>query len=92
MISFIPWLIAHGLDWRLFAADLVANRISVFCALDLVLTACVVAVFIRLECKCVKYARLAVPVMLLLGVSTALPLLLFLREKARQGVEVEATQ
>jgi hypothetical protein len=85
MIAFLPWIVAHGLNERLFAAELFANRISTFFALDLFITGCVVAAFARSERRRAPLAWITLPVMLLLGVSAALPLLLFLREQARSA-------
>jgi len=81
MIAFLPWLAEHGLNLRLLVAELFVNRISTFFALDLLLTGVVVAVFARTERPRVRPVWLVLAVLLSIGVSAALPLLLFLREK-----------
>jgi hypothetical protein len=47
--AFIPWLLEHGLNLRLFAQDLLANRITIFFALDVIVSAIVLVVFIGRE-------------------------------------------
>ncbi len=81
MIAFIPWIATHGLDPQRFAADLFANRISTFFALDLLLTACVLAIDARAAHLPVRHRWLVILVMLCIGVSAALPLLLYLQER-----------
>lgn len=83
MLAFIPWVAAHGLDPQLFAAQLFANRISTFFALDLLLTACVVVTYALSTRLPVREKWLVVLVMLCVGVSAALPLLLYFHAKQR---------
>lgn len=81
---FMPWLGAHGLNLRLFVQEISANPISVFFALDVVMSAIVVVAFTGVERRRVKlrFRWVLLPALLLVGVSLALPLLLYLRESA----------
>ena len=86
--AFVPWLAEHGLNLRLFVQELLANRISIFFGLDVILSAVVVAVFLRVErgrLKMPRFSWTVIPALLLVGVSLALPLLLFLREEREQA-------
>jgi|SRR5579859_6415932 len=80
--QFVPWVVQHGLDLRLFWQQLFANRISAFFAMDVVASAVTLIVFTRVESR-----RLAlrgrwwiVLTLLTVGVSLALPLFLYFRE------------
>lgn len=80
--QFIPWVLEHGLNMRLFFEQLFANRISAFFGADVIVSAVVVAVFARFEAGRLGSKRwLPVIAVLLCGVSAGLPLLLFLREE-----------
>lgn len=93
--QFIPWLIANGLDVRLFLHELFANRISRFFALDVIVSALVLFVWVSGEKPHSNRRHLWAPIVgtLLVGVSFGLPLWLYLREapslpdsnKARAG-------
>ncbi len=76
---FLPWLAAHGMNVRLFAQELFANRISTFFALDLLLTAVCVLHLARLERERLRLWWVPALVTVLIGVSAGLPLLLYLR-------------
>lgn len=80
--QFVPWVIEHGLDMRLFVQQLFANRISGFFALDVLISAVTLIGFIRSEGARLKMSRLWLPIasVLLVGVSLGLPLFLYLRE------------
>jgi hypothetical protein len=78
-----PWVAAHGgLDLRLFLADLFANRISAFFALDVIVSAVVVLAWTWEERRRLRHAWAPVVATLLIGVSAGLPLLLFMREQS----------
>ncbi len=85
MSAFLPWLAAHGMNLRLFAQELFANRISTFFALDLLLTAICVLHLARLERKRLRLWWVPVLVTVLIGVSAGLPLLLYLRASSNKG-------
>ena|SRR5688500_5576235 len=79
-----PWLAEHGLDPRLFFAQLFENRVSGFFAMDVFVSAAALLVFACVErgrgrVRGIWPAALAVA---LVGVSLGLPLLLYLRERA----------
>jgi len=79
----LPWVAAHGgLHPRLFLADLFANRVSAFFALDVIVSAVVVLVFTWREARRGALRRPWLPTLatLLVGVSAGLPLALYLRE------------
>ena len=81
--QFIPWILAHhGIPLTLFLTELFANRISAFFGMDVVVSAIVLLVFMRVESSRVKIKHrwLVVPALLLVGVSLALPLFLYMRE------------
>lgn len=78
----VPWLLAHGLNFSLFLHDLFANRIGAFFAMDVLVSAVVLCVFIRTEGRCSGVRRLWLPILavLIAGVSLGLPLFLYLRQ------------
>jgi hypothetical protein len=80
--QFIPWVMQHGLNLPLFVRELFANRISAFFGMDVLVSAIVLIVFIRIESRRVAISRrwIAVLALLAVGVSLALPLFLYLRE------------
>jgi hypothetical protein len=80
--QFVPWLLEHGLNIRLFFHELSANRISVFFAMDVIISAIVLIWFIQSEGKRLRVRLLWLPTLgtLLVGVSLGFPLFLFLRQ------------
>jgi hypothetical protein len=78
--QFVPWVLTHGLNLSLFVRELFANRI-VF-GMDVLVSAIVLIVFVQVEGRRLGMRGLWVPVaaILLVGVSLALPLFLYLRE------------
>jgi hypothetical protein len=82
--QFLPWLFANGLDVRLFLASLAANRISLFFVADVLVSALVLVVFIRMEASRMKIRNgwIVTAGLCLVGVSFALPVYLYLRERA----------
>ncbi len=80
--QFVPWVAASGLQMRLFVHLLFANRISAFFGMDVLVSAVVLAVFMRTESSKLAIRGRWLPVLALLtvGVSLALPLFLYLRE------------
>jgi hypothetical protein len=86
--QFVPWVAANGLDTRLFLQQLFANRIGGFFAMDVIVSAIALLVFVRSERgRLNKWERwLPLAAVLTVGVSLALPLFLYLRErKLNQG-------
>jgi hypothetical protein len=80
--QFVPWLLEHGLNVALFSRELFANRISAFFALDVIVSAIVLILFIQGEGKRLRLGLLWLPTVgtLLVGVSFGFPLFLFLRQ------------
>ena len=80
--QFVPWLFEHGLNLTLFFRELFANRISAFFAMDVILSAIVLILFIQNEGKRLQVRRLWLPTLgtLVVGVSFGFPLFLFLRQ------------
>ena len=80
-LAFVPWVIDHGLDLSRMVEELFVNRVSAFFAIDVIVSTVVLWVFVNWEGR-----RLGVPqwpaivASLIVGVSSALPLFLFLRE------------
>jgi hypothetical protein len=81
--QFVPWVIAHGgLNMPLFVRDLFANHISGFFAMDVLVSAVVLFVFVGIEGRRVgiRFRWLPIIAVLLVGVSLGLPLFLYLRQ------------
>lgn len=80
--QFVPFIAEHGLDARQFIAQMFATRIAAFFALDVIISAVVLFVFVRAEGTRRGMKRLWAPVVatLLVGVSLRLPLFLYMRE------------
>lgn len=81
--QFVPWVIEHGLDMRLFVRELFANRIGGFFGMDVLVSAVTLIGFVRSEGGRLKMGRLWLPIasVLLVGVSLGFPLFLYLRER-----------
>jgi hypothetical protein len=80
--EFIPWVLQHGLNLRLLVQELFANRISAFFGLDVIISAVVLLVFVRIESRrqAIKMWWLPYVAVLSVGVSLGLPLFLYMRE------------
>ena len=80
--QFVPFVREHGFDMRLFVDQLFATRISAFFALDVIVSAVVLWTFVFVEGSRRGVKRLWMPIAasLIVGVSLALPLFLYLRE------------
>ena len=83
LFQLLPWLAEHGLDIRLFVAELFANRISAFFAWDVIVAVAVLLVLVVADQELPTRQRLGVAVASLLGASCGLPLYLLLREHHR---------
>src|SRR5215831_15367522 len=81
--QFLPWLAAHGLDLPLLVHELFATRISAFFALDVLVAALALLVFIAHEGprRGMRALWLPAAATCLVGVSCGLPLFLYLRER-----------
>ncbi|ALG52023.1 MULTISPECIES: DUF2834 domain-containing protein [Vibrio harveyi group] len=81
--AFIPWFLNNGLDIFQLYRDAVANPISIFAWLDVLVSAIVLLVFIVVDGNRnkVKYWYLAVLGTVFVGVSCGLPMYLYFKEK-----------
>ena len=79
----VPFVRQYGLDASAFVGQLFANRISAFFGLDVLVSSVVVWLFVGIEGRRAGVPRLWAPLVALLtvGVSLALPLFLYLRER-----------
>jgi hypothetical protein len=81
--QFVLWVMANGLNLRLFAQQLFANRIGGFFGMDVLVSAIALLVFARAESAHLRGPLRWAPLVAVLtvGVSLGLPLLLYLRER-----------
>ncbi len=81
--QFIPWVAENGLHFGLLVRQLFANRISAFFGLDVLVSSVVLVVFMRTEGRLLRIRLRWLPIVALcvVGVSLALPLFLYLRER-----------
>lgn len=87
--QFVPWVSQNGLSMPLFFHQLFANRISSFFGLDLLVSAAVLVVFMRSESSQLRIAGRWLPILalLLVGVSLAFPMFLYMRERSIEQTE-----
>jgi len=85
--QFVPWLHENGMNLGLLVRQLFANRISAFFGLDVLVSAAVLVCFVRYEGKRLGLHGLWMPIvgLFLVGVSYALPLFLYQRERALEA-------
>ena len=83
-VSFVPWVVDHGLDISLLVSELFANRISAFFGLDVIVSSIVLWAFVAFEGPRVGVRHTWAPIAasLVVGVSAGFPLFLWLRETA----------
>jgi hypothetical protein len=81
--QFLPFLTANGLDMSLFMRQLFQTHVSGFFAMDVLVSSFVLWVFVFSEGRRRGMSKLWVYVLcnLVVGVSLALPLFLFFRER-----------
>ncbi len=81
--QFIPFLTAHGFDVPLFFKQLFQNHISAFFGMDVIVSSFVLCLFVFSEGRRRGMRNLWLYVIcnLAVGVSLALPLFLFFRER-----------
>ncbi len=86
--QFLPWLMSHGLDMRLFGRELFANRISGFFAMDVFVSTAVLWSFVFREGRRLGVRHRWAPIVasLAVGVSLGLPLFLYLRQSRLEQV------
>ena len=80
--QFIPWVMQNGLSLPILFRELFAYRSSAFFVMDVLVSAVVLIVFMRVENARLSIRHRWLPVLALLtvGVSLGLPLFLYLRE------------
>ena len=85
--QFVPWVMENGLHIGLLVRELFANRVSAFFGLDVLVSSVVLLVFMHVEGRLVRVRFRWLPIVGLcaVGVSLALPLFLYLRERALEG-------
>jgi hypothetical protein len=89
--QFVPRIIEHhALNMPLFMRDLFANRISALFALDVIVSAIVLLLFIQSEGRRLQMRLLWLPMLgtLFVGVSLGLPLFLYLRQSKLDRIAV----
>lgn len=91
--QFVPWIAANGLNPHLFFQQLFANRIGGFFAMDVLVSAVALLVFAHAERASLPGSLRWLPLVAVLtvGVSLALPLLLYLGERRPQAIEENKT-
>ena len=81
--QFAPFVRQHGLDLRLLFEQAFATRASAFFALDVIVSAIALWLFVAIEGRRLGMRRRWVPLLAILtvGVSLGLPLFLYMRER-----------
>ena len=81
--QFVPFVREHGLDLPLLVQQLFSTRIGGFFGLDVIVSTVVLWFFVYFEGRRAKVKQLWLPVAasLTVGVSLALPMFLYMREK-----------
>lgn len=91
--QFVPWVAEHGLNLQLFVQQLFANRIGGFFGMDVLVSAFALMAFVGKESARLKIPRPWLPMIAVLtvGVSLALPLFLYMRERALEQERMRST-
>ncbi len=90
--QFIPWIMEHhALNMSIFIRDLFANRISAFFAMDVIVSAIVLILFVRIEGTRLGMRLLWLPILatFFVGVSLGFPLFLYLRQRQLDRVAAQ---
>jgi hypothetical protein len=88
--QFVPWVSQHGMNFPLFVRELFANRISAFFGMDVLVSAVVLIAFMRGESARLNIrGRWPLLAVLLVGVSLALPLFLYMREGRLEQIKLD---
>lgn len=90
---FALFLIANGVDGSAFLRQLFQNHVSTFFAMDVMVSALVLWVFVFVEGRRRRMRNLWIYVLctVLVGVSLALPLFLFIREDKLRAIDSGGT-
>lgn len=81
--QFVLWIVEHhAMNVPLFIHDMLANQVSAFFAMDVIISAIVLIVFVVVEGRRLGMRTLWLPVTatFLVGVSLGLPLFFYLRQ------------
>ena len=80
--EFVPWVMQNGLSLPIMFRELFAYRTSAFFVMDVLVSAVVLIVFIRVESARLQIRRRWLPVLAVVtvGVSLGLPMFLYMRE------------
>jgi hypothetical protein len=83
----MPFLSEHGLDLRLFVAQLFASPVSGFFGMDVIVSSAVLWVLVLVDGRRAGVTHLWAPIAanLAVGVSLGLPLFLYMRERRLDG-------
>ena len=86
---FINYLIAHGFELTEIVQDLFANEVSTFFALDLVIATLVFWYLVISETRrlAMKFSGLYILAAVTIGLSFALPLFLYFRERKQDSAK-----
>ena len=89
--QFVPWVMENGLQLGLLVHQLFANRISAFFGVDVLVSSVVLLIFMGVEGRLLRIRFRWMPMVGLcaVGISLALPLFLYLRERALEGLPRE---
>ena len=86
--QFVPWVLENGLQVGLLIRQLFVNRISAFFGLDVLVSSVVLLVFMHVEGRMrrIRFRWMPIVGLCAVGVSLALPLFLYLRERALEEI------
>jgi hypothetical protein len=89
--QFVPWVMQNGLSVPIMLRELFAYRISAFFVMDVLVSAVVLIVFIRVESTRlhIRWRWLPVLAVLTVGVSLGLPMFLYMRELRMKELKPE---
>ena len=89
--QFVPWVMQNGLSVPLMFRELFAYRVSGFFVMDVLVSALVLIVFMRVESTRlnIRWRWLPVLAVLTVGVSLGLPMFLYMRESRLEHLKVE---
>lgn len=91
---FIRFLLDNGLNFELFISQLFSNNISTFFAVDVLISAIVLIIYILLDAKNLKIKYYFIPIFgtLCIGVSFGLPFYLYLKESQKNNSQTAPTK
>jgi hypothetical protein len=89
--QFVPWVMQNGLSVPIMLRELFAYRSSAFFVMDVLVSAVVLIVFIRVESSRLNVRRRWIPMLAVLtvGVSLGLPMFLYMRELRMEELKPE---